>query len=131
MLFKFFHAFYEGLLLVGRDSNLPTDCNRSLSFFVPTNHFCPLPVFSCVHPTLQPAWSVGQSVGRSHFTFFYDFFSLTSLLLPTWCGDLKYGQPARDFGSRVSGLVFKNAWGRFVYEKDSGAECHGNDRIQL
>ena len=52
-------------------------------------------------------WSVGRSVGRSHFTFFYDFISLTSLLLPKWSGDLKYGPcpPARDFGSRVSGLV--------------------------
>ena len=52
-------------------------------------------------------WSVGRLVGRSHFTFFYDFISLTSLLLPKWSGDLKYGPcpPARDFGSRVSGLV--------------------------
>merc|ERR1711946_8058 len=25
----------------------------------------------------------------------------------------------------------KNAWGRFVYEKNQGAECHGNDRIKL
>ena len=33
---------------------------------------------------------------------------MTSLLLPKWSGDLKYGPcpPARDFGSRVSGLVF-------------------------
>ena len=40
--------------------------------------------------------------------FFYDFISLTSLPLPTWSGDLKYGPCplARDFGSRVSGLVF-------------------------
>ena len=40
--------------------------------------------------------------------FFYDFISLTSLLLPKWSSDLKYGPcpPARDFGSRVSGLVF-------------------------
>ena len=56
-------------------------------------------------------WSVGRLVGRSvgwsHFTFFYDLISLTSLLLPKWSGDLKYGPcpPARDFGSRVSGLV--------------------------
>ena len=46
-------------------------------------------------------------VGWSHFTFFYDFISLTSLLLPKWSGDLKYGPcpPARDFGSRASALV--------------------------
>ena len=25
----------------------------------------------------------------------------------------------------------KNAWGRFVYEKNQGAECHGNNRIEL
>ena len=32
---------------------------------------------------------------------------MTSLLLPKWSSDLKYGPcpPARDFGSRVSGLV--------------------------
>ena len=49
---------------------------------------------------------VGWSVRRSHFTFFYDFVSLTLLLLPKWSGDLEYGPcpPARDFGSRVSGL---------------------------
>ena len=39
--------------------------------------------------------------------FFYDFYIWTSLLLPKWSSDLKYGpcSPARDFGSRVSGLV--------------------------
>ena len=52
--------------------------------------------------------SARWSVGWSHFTFFYDFISLTSLLLPKWSCDLKYGPcpPARGFGSRVSGLVF-------------------------
>ena len=64
-------------------------------------------IFSRVHATLQTALSVGRSVGRSHFTFFYDFISLTSLLLPKWSDDLKNGPcpPARNFGSRVSGLV--------------------------
>ena len=58
-------------------------------------------IFSRMHATLQPALSVGRSVGRSHFTFFYDFISLTSL--PKWSGDLKYGPcpPAPHFGSRV------------------------------
>ena len=54
-------------------------------------------------------WSVGQLVGWSvTLHFFYDFISWTSLLLPTSSSDLKYGPclPARDFGSRVSGLVF-------------------------
>ena len=53
---------------------------------------------------------VGPSVRPSHFTFFYHFISLTSLLLPKWSGDHKYGPcpPARDFGSRVSGLVFSS-----------------------
>ena len=36
--------------------------------------------------------SVGWSVGRSvTFYFFYDFYFLTSLLLPKWSDDLKYG----------------------------------------
>ena len=66
-----------------------------------------------MHATLQPALSVGRSVGWSvgrsvTLYFFYDFISLTSLLLPKWPGDLKYGPwpPARDFDSRVSSLVF-------------------------
>ena len=48
--------------------------------------------------------SVGRLVGCS-FYFFYIFF--TSLLLPKWSSDLKYGPcpPTRDLGSRVSGLV--------------------------
>ena len=48
------------------------------------------------------------SVGRLvKLYFFYDFISFTSLLLPKWSGDLKHGPcpPARDFSSRVSGLV--------------------------
>ena len=50
-------------------------------------------------------WSVGRSVA---LYFFYDSISLTSLLLPKWSSDLKFGPcpPARDFGSRVSSLVF-------------------------
>ena len=67
-------------------------------------------IFSRVHATLRPALSVPRSDGWSHFTFFYDFFSLTSLLLPKWSGDLKYGPcpPAPDLSSRVSGLVTVN-----------------------
>ena len=44
------------------------------------------------------------------YHLFYDFISLTSLLLPKLSGDLKYGPCplARDFGSRVSGLVYHN-----------------------
>ena len=40
------------------------------------------------------------------FYFFITLIFLTSLLLPKWSCDLKYGPclPARDFGSRVSGL---------------------------
>ena len=59
-------------------------------------------LFSRVHATLQPALSVRRSVGRSHFTFFYDFISLTSLLLPKWSGDLEYGHcpAARNLWSR-------------------------------
>ena len=68
--------------------------------------------------TLQPAmsigwlvgWVVGWSVSWSHFTFFYDFISLTLLLLPKWSGDLKYGPcpPARNISGRVSALVHLN-----------------------
>ena len=46
-------------------------------------------------------WLVGGLVT------FYFFFMILLLLLPKWSSDLKYGPfpPARDFGSRVSGLV--------------------------
>ena len=51
--------------------------------------------------------SVRRSVRRSHFTFFGFLRSLASLPLPKWWSDLKYGPcpPARDWGSRVSGLL--------------------------
>ena len=54
---------------------------------------------------IDASWSVGWLVT---LYFFYDFYFWTSLLLPKWSSDLKYGPcpPARDFGSRVSGLVF-------------------------
>ena len=63
---------------------------------------------SCVHATLHPALLVGMSACPSvTLNFFYDFYFWTSLLLPKWSCDLKYGPcpPAHDFGSRVSGLV--------------------------
>ena len=49
--------------------------------------------------------SVGLSVG--HTTFFVFLQSLASLFLPRFSSDLKYGPCtlARDWGSRVSGLV--------------------------
>ena len=55
------------------------------------------------------------SVSWSFTYFFYDFYSLTSLLLPKWSSDLKYGPcpPARDFGSRVSRRN-KAKWGHRV-----------------
>ena len=58
--------------------------------------------------SLTVGQSVGWLVGRSvTFYFFYDSYFWTSLLLPKWSSDLKYGPcpPARDWGSRVSGLV--------------------------
>ena len=71
-----------------------------------------LSLFSRVHATQQPALSVGRLVGllvgwSVTLYFFYVFISLTTLLLPKWSGDLKYGPcpPARDWGSSVSGLV--------------------------
>ena len=68
-----------------------------------------LGIFSRVHATLHPALSVGWSVGWlvGHTLLFYDFYFWTSLLLPKWSSDLKYGPcpPVRDLGSRVSGLV--------------------------
>ena len=67
-------------------------------------------VFSRVHATLHPALSVGRSVGLSVTLYFFCDFFWTSLLLLKWSSDLKYGPspPARDFGSRVSGLVSIN-----------------------
>ena len=53
--------------------------------------------------------SVGRSVHMFSFTFLFLFLkSLASLLLPKRSSDLKFGpcSPARDWGSRVSGLVY-------------------------
>ena len=77
-------------------------------------------MFSRVHVTPQPALSVGQSVT---IYFFYDFISWTSLLLPMLSSDLKYGPcpPARDFGSRVSGLVFIKCGEKITGLKELGA----------
>ena len=72
------------------------------------------PFLVACYATLHPALSVGRSVCLSvtfyffyFFYFFYEFYFRTSLLLPKWSGDLKYGPcpPERDLGSRVSGLV--------------------------
>ena len=74
----------------------------------------PLSLVAC-YATLQPALSVRPSarpsyrplVRPSHFNFLGVLRSLASLLLPKWWRGLKYGPcpPARDLGSRVSGLV--------------------------
>ena len=73
--------------------------------FIPSSQFI---LVACPRLNNSLCLSVGRSVGWSHFIFFYDFMTLTSRLLPKWSGDLKYGPclPARDFGSRVSGLVY-------------------------
>ena len=58
-----------------------------------------------VGPSVGPL--VRPSVGPSHFTFSAFFSFLALPLLPKCSGDLKYGPcpPARDWDSRVSGLV--------------------------
>ena len=64
------------------------------------------------YATLHLALSVRRSVRPSHFTFFGFLRSMASLLLPKWSSDLKYGPcpPARDWGSRVSGLVLSYSY---------------------
>ena len=59
-----------------------------------------------VHPSVRP--SVHPSVSLSHFIFWGFLWFSAVLLLPKWSGDLNYGpcSPARNWGSRVSGLVF-------------------------
>ena len=69
--------------------------------------------YATLHPALSVRPSVrrsavGPSVGPSHFTFSAFMGFLAIPLLPKYSTDLKYGPcpPARDWGSRVSGLVF-------------------------
>merc|ERR1712105_195421 len=85
-----------------------SDCQCCCWPYATVNVF-PLFLVACTRLYNSLCPSVGWLVGQSHFTFFYDFISLTSLLLPSWSGDLKYGPcpPARDFGNRVSGIVFQ------------------------
>ena len=79
----------------------------------------PPPFLVACYATLHPALSVRPSVrrsvrplvrpsvGPSHFTFSASMGFLAIPLLPKCSTDLKYGPcpPARDWGSRVSGLV--------------------------
>ena len=67
-------------------------------------------IFSSVLRNFTPCFVgllVRPSIHLSHFTFFGFLWSLALLLLPKWSSDLKYGPcpPARNWGSRVSGLV--------------------------
>ena len=72
--------------------------------------------FSRVHATLQPALSVRWSVvrGLTHFTFSAFLRFLAILLLHKCSADIKYGPCplARDWGSRVSGLI--HSWSRVI-----------------
>ena len=67
--------------------------------------------YATLHPALSVRRSfrrsVGLSVRPSHFTFSALMGVLALLLLPKCSTDLNYGPcpPARDWGSRVSGLV--------------------------
>ena len=47
--------------------------------------------YATLHPALSVHPSVCQLVYPSHFYFFYDFYSLTTLPLPKWSSDLTCG----------------------------------------
>ena len=66
--------------------------------------------------TFHATLSIGWLVGQSRFKLFYDLIFLTPILMPKLSNDLKYGPcpPARDFGSRVSGLV---PLGRILFQR--------------
>ena len=68
--------------------------------------------------------SVRRSVRPSHYTFFGFLGFFASLLLSKWSGDHNYGPcpPARDWGSRVSGLVFFAS----LIDKHHRGECNGS-----
>ena len=80
--------------------------------------------------------SLCPSVGRlvrwlvSHTFLFFYFYFWTSLLLPKWSSDFKYGPcpPARDFGSRVSGLVPLMTHFTLLYHKHKSITI-SNERI--
>ena len=82
--------------------------NQSLEFCGTNKHQQLKDKFVHSYAILHPALSVRRSVGPSHFTFFGFLRFLALPLLPKQSGDLNYGPcpPARDWGSRVSGLVF-------------------------
>ena len=85
------------LLQTRTDTWLPNFCVKENRLKVPRS----LVACTRLYNPLCPL--VGRSVVWS-VTF---YFFMTSLLLPKWFSDLKYGPypPARNFGSRVSGLV--------------------------
>ena len=83
-------------------------CTRFVRRLVGRSHFTSLVAcYATLHPSLSVRPSVRLSVGLSHFTFLGVWRSFTSPLLPKRSGDLNYGPcpSARDFDSRVSGLV--------------------------
>ena len=74
-------------------------------------HYFLVACYATLHPALSVCLlSIHPSVRPSVYPSYYFFKflrSLASLLLPKWSSDLKYCPcpPARDWGSRVSGLV--------------------------
>ena len=84
-------------LCVWGGEKLHAECSRVLT----TLH----PLCRSIHPLVRA--SVRLSVCLSHFTFlFFVLLSLASPLLPKWSNDLSPCPPTRDWGSRVSDLVF-------------------------
>ena len=76
-------------------------------------------IFSRVQRDSTPRF-VGRSVGLLVTLYFiYDFYTWTSLLLPKWSRDLKYGlcPPACNFHSRVTGLVHMHSCVRSLFAK--------------
>ena len=55
----------------------------------------------------------------SHLTFFWFLGFLASPILPNWSGDLNYGPcpPARDWGSRVSGLILRMRYSCYLIKQ--------------
>ena len=74
--------------------------------------------YATLHPALSVRRSVRRSVRPPHFTFFGFLRFLALLLLPKWSGLLNYSPcpPARDWGSRISGLVI--VWSKNVLSLD-------------
>ena len=107
-----------------------TNGNPSISIFACNLHNIPYMSKRSFHSkSLELGYypTLSQMIRSSGFSIFKQKNKWKNIINGAY-GKLVLGSFSFFFSSQS---FLKNAWGRFVYEKNQGAECHGNDRIKL